>query len=57
MSINLHSVVRTVVNTLHPDEYVTWYKFIGAQNVRGRLISKVVDANGKACSEQLKFKK
>lgn len=35
--MNLHSLVRGAITTLHPDETVTLRQSIGQQNVRGRI--------------------
>ena len=36
--MNLHSLVREAITTLHPDETVTLRQSTGQQNVRGRII-------------------
>lgn len=35
--MNLHSLVRGAITTLHPDETVTLRQSTGQQNVRGRI--------------------
>lgn len=37
MAINLHGVVRGVINSIHEDETVHWYRFAGQVNVDGAL--------------------
>ncbi len=35
--INLHALVRSAINTLHPDEVVTLRQSVGQTNARGRI--------------------
>lgn len=37
--INLHAVVRGVINTMHPDEDVTIFRSAGQANVKGAIVS------------------
>lgn len=37
MAVNLHGVVRGVINSIHADETIHWYRFSGQINVDGEL--------------------
>ena len=37
MGVNLHNVVRSIIETLHEDEDLLLYQSIGQVNVRGRI--------------------
>ena len=48
MTINIHNLIRTNINTVHPDEMIRYYYNLGQVNVRGIMQNSYAEPEEKS---------